>query len=120
MAIEARSLSTATVLVLTPAGDRHELRMDERRHRAQPCSEIVAVQSGHSDVEKCHVRYKVLHRVQAFHSVICNAYFVVQSFEHDSEACREIAVVVDDQDAMPERPAGRGCCGMGLMRNVET
>lgn len=64
MSIEASLLTPQAIFVLPPTRDRHELNFLQRWDLLEPPGKLVAVHSGHADVEQCDLWRLLLHQAE--------------------------------------------------------
>src|SRR5438105_9529512 len=101
--IEAGRAGAPHILVLAPAGHRHQRHGAAPRLRADRARGVVAVEPRHADVEERYVGLELAAEREALHAVGRGAHVVAEKQQHARHAVEGVLVVVGHHHAAARR-----------------
>src|ERR1700689_4499263 len=114
--IEAGGKGALLVALLTPAGDGDELDVRARPAVADPLRHLVAIRTGHADVEQYHVRGEAAEGSERRRAVMRYRDFMAVYAQQHRQRLRRVAIIVGYQHAPAGDAGRRGGGGTRLAR----
>ena len=105
--VKAGLVRPTAVLVLTPSRQGNQRNVIELGAFPNSSSDFVAVHAGHSQIEQYNGRMVRLDRRQCRGTAIGDLDLCSQEFEEQAHAACRVAIIIDDEDALPRQDRRR-------------